>query len=205
MLANRLMVIEATRDFKVRHGRFVLRSNSNVSRQWHDALHTLDDVTYYSSTVFQLSTHDKYEVIDHASGAVVLSALGGPMVAGRAIGPADALTPSIVIRDRLWRRVFNGSTDAVGANLTLNGQTSTIVGVAGFRLDIPSGKTDIWDSAGRIRTGPQLPVLRRAAPRQAEARRKWCSQRWRHRTQSPSLENSSSWCCTSLFHSARLT
>jgi len=59
--------------------------------------------------------------------------LGIQPVAGRAIGPADTIEsapPVAVIGYNLWHRAFGAEPGAVGKQVTVNGQSVTIVGVA---------------------------------------------------------------------------
>lgn len=61
---------------------------------------------------------------------------------GRILSPEDNRTvgghPVAVISDAFWRRQFNGATDAMGRELTLNGARFTIIGVA------PRGFDGVW-------------------------------------------------------------
>ena len=83
---------------------------------------------------------------DAAYLAEFLRTLSGPIVAGRPLAPADALAPSIVISHRLSQRLFNGPRNAVGAHLVLNSHDYVVVGVAGPAWNVPSWKTDVWQS-----------------------------------------------------------
>src|ERR1700722_14035130 len=145
--ADRLVVIDATRDYEGAPRPVRALFQLDAAQRWHDALHAFDDLTFYAPEAFQLSMRNGSEIVDGAHVAPsFFSVLGGPMIAGRPIAPAEALTPSIVISARLWHRLFNGSSEAIGARLTLNLQAYTVIGVAGPEWDIPSWNTDIWDS-----------------------------------------------------------
>jgi putative ABC transport system permease protein len=52
-----------------------------------------------------------------------------------------------VISDRLARRLFNGPADALGAHLVLNSMDYAVIGVAAPDWNMPSWKTDIWESS----------------------------------------------------------
>jgi predicted permease len=74
--------------------------------------------------------------------------LGAKPTVGRLLVPDDdrAGAPRvIVIGSGLWQRTFGGSPDVVGRVVTLNGQTSTIVGVlpAGFVLPTSGFHSDV--------------------------------------------------------------
>ena len=145
--ADRLVVIDATRDYEGAPRPVRALFQLDAVQRWHESLHAFDDLTFYAPEAFQLSMRDGLEIVDGAHVAPsFFSVLGGPMIAGRPIALADSLTPSIVISSRLWQRLFNGSRDAIGARLTLNSQAYTVIGVAGPEWDIPSWNTDIWDS-----------------------------------------------------------
>jgi predicted permease len=69
----------------------------------------------------------------------VFSVLGVNVALGRRILPEEdkpGAAPVAVIGDTLWRRTFGGSRDAIGAHLTFDGKSYTVVGVmpAGFNL-----------------------------------------------------------------------
>src|SRR5437660_4371542 len=60
--------------------------------------------------------------------------LGVPPVAGRTIQPTDIradgeVEPVVVLSHKLWLRLFEGSSSAIGRTLRLNGRPHTIVGV----------------------------------------------------------------------------
>ena len=64
--------------------------------------------------------------------AAVLPVLGVTPALGRYFRPEEELPGNgsvVILADDLWRRLFNGSPDALGRSLTLNGQSYVIVGV----------------------------------------------------------------------------
>jgi predicted permease len=84
--------------------------------------------------------------------------LGVPPALGRTIQPSDIRAngeaePVVVISHRLWMRLFEGSTGAVGRTLRLNGRPHTIIGVMpprfgwftsdGFWLPLAPTRTDL--------------------------------------------------------------
>lgn len=52
--------------------------------------------------------------------------------------------PAVLISDRLWRRRFNGTQDAIGKSLQLGRQSYPIVGIMPPRFQFPSRDTDVW-------------------------------------------------------------
>jgi len=103
------------------------------------------------------------EFAPESFGGVLLSGnafnfLGVPPVAGRTIQPTDIrpdgqAEPVVVLSHRLWLRLFEGSSSAVGRTLRLNGRPHTIVGVMpprfgwygndGFWLPLSPARTDV--------------------------------------------------------------
>src|SRR6185503_16862818 len=74
------------------------------------------------------------------------STLDGPIAAGRPLAPPDALAPSVVISHRLAQRLFNGAQNAIAAHLVLNARDYVIIGVTAPDWNVPSWKTDVWQS-----------------------------------------------------------
>src|SRR5437867_767602 len=72
--------------------------------------------------------------------------LGVHPMLGRTFVPEELRqggTPAAIIANGFWRRVLGGSPAALGATLTLEGQTVRIVGVMPPAADYPTG-IDIW-------------------------------------------------------------
>ena len=81
--------------------------------------------------------------------------LGSPAALGRTLAPGDPLS-AVVISDEFWRRELNAAPDAIGATLTLDDETKTVVGVMPASFQFPYGaasllpgvaaeaRTDIW-------------------------------------------------------------
>jgi macrolide transport system ATP-binding/permease protein len=74
--------------------------------------------------------------------------LGYEAALGRVFGESDGrpeTEPVVVVSSRLWRQRLGSAPDAIGQTIRLNGQTTTIIGVApahfpGFRFE----HTDVW-------------------------------------------------------------
>jgi putative ABC transport system permease protein len=145
--ADRLVTIDATRDYEGTARPLPATFQLDAAKRWQDALHVFDDIGLYADAVFQLTNHDGSEMIDGARvSPSFFSILGGPILAGRALDSADALQPSIVISYRLAQRFFKQASDALGIRLVLNAHDYVIVGVAGPEWNVPSRKTDVWQS-----------------------------------------------------------
>ena len=150
--ADRVVAIDATRNYDgaPRPGRVFWQLDG--AKRWTEALNAFSDVTFYADQVFQLSTRDGAELLDGATVAPsFFSAVGGPIVAGRPFAADEAPAPSIVISERLAWRLFNGPSSALGAQLVLNSTDYVVIGVAGPQWDMPSWKTDVWESSAFAR------------------------------------------------------
>ena len=98
-------------------------------------------------------TYRSDSAVEFVPGATVsgdfFSTLGTPPVLGRTIG--DETEPNIVISNRLWRRLFDGSTDVLGRSIALADSANverlyTIVGVMPPEFQLPYARTDAWRS-----------------------------------------------------------
>jgi putative ABC transport system permease protein len=72
--------------------------------------------------------------------------LGVSAIAGRFFGPEQERHENrwvAVISSRLWQRRFEGSTEAIGKTIQLNGKGFTIIGVAPPEVQYPT-KLDAW-------------------------------------------------------------
>ena len=120
---------------------------------WQDGVPSLESTAFYSPEIAALSTSEGTEVMDSAvvSGSF-FATLSGPMAAGRPLGPADDLANSIVISDRLSRRLFGGPQAALGQQLTLSSRPYVVAGVAGSAFQIPLAQTDVWMPYGYSRS-----------------------------------------------------
>jgi putative ABC transport system permease protein len=88
-----------------------------------------------------LSLNDDFTFVGHGepkliSGTYVTGTFfqlfGRPMLLGRAIEASDdrpAAVGVVVLSEHLWRTVFQGDPNLVGANLSLNGKTFQVIGV----------------------------------------------------------------------------
>ena len=88
--------------------------------------------------------------------------LGTPAAHGRVLQEQEEVfggAASIVISDGFWRRRFGGDPSALGRNLTLSGNTYTIVGVMPPAFRYPDPSVEIWVPA---QTVPALLKIREA-------------------------------------------
>jgi putative ABC transport system permease protein len=150
--AGRLVAIDATKIYEgtPRPGR--VSWQLDAAARWQESLRAFSDVTFYAEQAFQLSGRDGAELLEGATvSPSFFSVVDGAIVAGRPFGPADPPAPSIVISDRLARRLFGGSSSALGAHLVLNSTDYFVIGVAGPEWDLPSRTADFWESSAFAR------------------------------------------------------
>ncbi|MDQ3907589.1 MAG: ABC transporter permease [Acidobacteriota bacterium] len=110
--------------------------------------HSLEDLSAYYDTSFNVSDGDRPERLE---GSVVtaslFSAVRARAAAGRLLTDEDeewGKDHVIVISDGLWQRRFGGDPKIVGRELSLNGQSYTVVGVMPPRFNFPPNSSDLW-------------------------------------------------------------
>lgn len=163
--ADRLVLVEAEHD--VRGARQPVRAFFALADlETFRARASFGSTAFYATDVGAFSTSAATERIDFATvSASFFSTVRGRMKLGRPLGPSDDLTPSIVISERLWQRVFGSSPTVIGQSVTLSsirGDGSqralwrrtpfTIVGVVDSAFQFPTPQTDVWNTAGFQRT-----------------------------------------------------
>jgi predicted permease len=106
----------------------------------------------YRSDEFNLTGYGEPERLHaHMISANLFSALGVPPLAGRGFQAEDdhiGSAPVAMLSDGLWKRKFASSRDVLGKNITLNGQSYTVIGVAPGRLPIFS-PADVYVPLGQ--------------------------------------------------------
>ena len=86
----------------------------------------------------------------YRSAGSVLEVIGVAPQLGRIFTAADDrldAPKTVVISDRLWRRIFGGRADALGAPLMLAGTPHTVVGVMPAHFVFPDTAVDFWAPA----------------------------------------------------------
>ena len=79
--------------------------------------------------------------------ANVFSILGVEPVLGRTFLPEEDMTGKhrvVVLSERLWQRRFNRDPSIVNRNITLNGESFTVVGVMPRGFFYPARETELW-------------------------------------------------------------
>lgn len=151
--ADRLVVIGATREITGAARPVPTYFGVGDAERWQQSLHTFDALAFYDTNTYELTGRGAAEILDGGSVSPdFFSTLGGTIVAGWTITPDNALTPSIVVSNRLANRLFGGARQAIGEQLTLNAHAYTIIGVAGDEWNLPSPTADAWASIPYQRT-----------------------------------------------------
>ena len=126
-------------------------------RDWQRGARSLQQMAAFREQGVDLTAPGTPE---HLNGKEIssgfFSTLGTELALGREFSPEEDRqggTPVAIISNRLWRNRFDGSHEALGKSLTLEGVDYTIVGVTplGFRLmeDVPEDGADVYTPLGR--------------------------------------------------------
>jgi len=100
-----------------------------------DANGVLSGLAAYGIRQFKLTDANQVEQVwgEVVSGDY-FDVLGVSLHGGRAFGAGDRLPPGgnpvVVIGNGLWRRLFNSDPNLIGREITINGQSLTVVGIA---------------------------------------------------------------------------
>ena len=139
---------------------------------WHTSFDAIAPPAFYSISGQALSGETGSEVVDSAVvSGTFFSTLSGPLAAGRALEPADDSSPTVVVSDRLARRLFRDAAGAVGRQLTLSSRAFSFrarAPTSGCRRDsrarsIP-GAADSKSLRGSTRARPSSMRARPPAP-----------------------------------------
>jgi predicted permease len=100
---------------------------------WQRDSRSFDQIAAFANEGYDLTSPGVPEHIDgRAVSAGFFRTLGTQLAAGRAFSPEEDQVggaPAAVISHRLWKERFDGSPEALGKPITLNGVDYTIVGV----------------------------------------------------------------------------
>ncbi|HEU4934832.1 MAG TPA: ABC transporter permease [Vicinamibacterales bacterium] len=127
---------------------------------------SFESVALYATDQGVLSAGASPEPLEFATVSdAFFTTLRGDVRLGRTFDSSDDQAPSLVISERLWRRVFGASPDVIGRSVVLNSTRGdgtqrarwrqlpfTIVGVVDRSFQFPSPQTDAWTTAGFVRT-----------------------------------------------------
>ncbi len=119
-----------------------------------------ESVAFYSAERSVLLHQGFTDEVNTASvSSSFFETIGGRIHAGRGLTEADEHQSSVVVSDRLRRRLF-GEDNAVGRTVTLGSRTYEIVGTASPLFQIPTPDTDVWLAAAGSRCCPFGAVAR---------------------------------------------
>jgi len=143
---------EAERLYLVQHGLLTNRTQlaTTTPGNFYDiqrSVKTMRVAGLTSSTVTLTGRGDPERLQGMGSAGSVLAVLGVAPQLGRIFTEDDDRlgTPkTVVISDRLWRRLFDGRPDAIGQELMLGGEALTVVGVMPRGFTFPDSETDLW-------------------------------------------------------------
>lgn len=117
---------------------------------WQTENHVFESMTAYSAASATLTGGDAPELVK----GVVVSAgmfptLGVQPMLGRFFSADEAKAgnaPVVVLGYGLWQRRFGADRKVIGREITLDGKSTTIVGVMppGFKFPLDEEKTDFW-------------------------------------------------------------
>jgi len=162
---DRLVLIEAEHD--VSGVREPVRSYfSHADLDIFRRMPAFQSVAFYATDQGVLSTGGSPEALEFATVSdSFFSTVRGDVKLGRTFDSSDEQAPSLVISERLWRRVFGSSSDVIGRSVVLNSTRGdgtqrarwrqlpfTIVGVVDRSFRFPNPQTDAWTTAGFVRT-----------------------------------------------------
>jgi putative ABC transport system permease protein len=116
-------------------------------RDWHVQAHTLQ-MAAYEPNGYSYTSGDTPE---HWSGPLVTEGFFEIMKAQAALGrtfSADEFQSGknhvVVISDALWRSAFGADRSVIGRNISLDGQTYSVIGVMGPRFQFPAPASQVW-------------------------------------------------------------
>ena len=174
---------DANRLYLIRHGLLTDRTQlaSTTPGNFYDIQESVTSMrmaALTSSTITLTGHGDPERLQAMGSAGSVLSVLGVAPQVGRIFTEEDdrlGAPKTVVISDRLWRRLFDGRADAIGQALMLGGEPLTVIGVMPRDFTFPDAETDLWAPAHMnaglraSRTEYFLTILARLNPGATEA------------------------------------
>src|SRR5262249_45459293 len=118
--------------------------------EWRDKQEVFSEIGAYHYQTLNLTGTDQAERLSAIQATGNFFALFGVSpAAGRFFDATDDRpdsNPVVVISNGLWQRRFGGQSNLIGQNITLNGDSYTVIGVAPVSFRFPS-RVDIWKPA----------------------------------------------------------
>lgn len=152
----------------------ITRSNMSVPDivDWQQQSQSFEQIAGFVSGGTFLAAGDETErVATTAVSADFFPLFRTAPVSGRAIQASDAqngATPVAVISYALWQRRFGGAPDTLNRQITLSGESTTIVGIMPAGFDYPAD-TEMWvpfelNAATQVRENRFVNVVTRLKP-----------------------------------------
>jgi putative ABC transport system permease protein len=148
---------------------------------WREQQHSFEEIAAVGYNTYTLTgSGDPEQVYGNLISPALMRVLGLSPVAGRAFRDDEekpGSTSVAMISEGLWKRRFGGSPSILGENVSLNGQVTTIVGIAPAALSLISA-AEIYtpltiDPAKELRLNHVLTVFGRlkdgTSPEQAQS------------------------------------
>ena len=124
------------------------RTNPGTFSDIKESVRAFESMAAYQAATVTLTGRGDPERLDGiASAGSILEVLGVQPQLGRLFTEADdriGAPRTVVISDRLWQRLFDGRSDALGQTLTLAGEPTTVIGVMPKDFVFPDVGPDFW-------------------------------------------------------------
>src|ERR1051325_9385993 len=141
---------------------------------WRTQNHVFEDMGAVADLSANLTGAGDPERIEGSrANASVFSVLGVAPQIGRAFSPdedQDGANKVVILSNRLWQRRFGADPSLIGKQITLNGQSHTVIGVMPPQFQFPNQDVELWvpmaftaQQAGN-RGGHYLQVVARLKP-----------------------------------------
>ncbi len=115
---------------------------------WKAQTHAIEKIAAYEGNGYSYTSGDTPE---HWTGPLVTEGFFEVLKAQPALGrtfSSDEFQPGkdhvVVLSDALWRGTFGADRSVLGRNISLDGQTYTVIGVMGPRFQYPSPTSQLW-------------------------------------------------------------
>ncbi len=140
--ADRLVVLRETRGGHA--PRFGALSNA-AFLAWHEQAVTIERLAVWSQRTVTLEGDSEPERVRlTAASAGIFPALGIAPLVGTVFSERDETAPVLVLGERLWRRRFGASPDAIGRSVSVDGQPRTVIGVVADAVAFPDPQVEAW-------------------------------------------------------------
>jgi putative ABC transport system permease protein len=115
---------------------------------WKAQNHAFEEAAVYGRSFFDVSgTTDPEQVTGAAVTSGFFSTLQVQPLLGRLLRPGEDQPGSarvVVLSERLWRRRFNGTREAIGRTINDNGIPCTVIGVVPASFHFPNADSELW-------------------------------------------------------------